>query len=138
MPCKQISLGIEHGNEEFRAKVLHRFCTNESMLTGFKLLREYEIRSGAYLMIGFPTETEELIRESFDFVLKANPDIVAVYFFRPYDKTPLMDLCKEKDLLKEDEVNANYFSSSIVKGIDFEKLEKLRDNFYEEFKATKE
>lgn len=133
IPCKQVSLGIEHGDEEFRKKVLNRHCTNESIMNAFNILKEYNIRSGAYLMIGFPTETEELIRKSFDFVLKVKPDIVAVYFFRPYDKTPLMEMCKGLDLLKKG--NANYFTGSVVKGIPFRKLKKFRDDFYKEFKA---
>ena len=135
MPIKQISLGIEHGNEAFRKKVLNRSCLNESIIKAFQLLKEYNIKSGAYLMIGFPTETEALIREGFDLVLKTNPDIVAVYFFRPYEKTPLMDLCKKHNLLRKG--NANYLKDSIVKGIPLKRLKKLRDDFYEEFKNRK-
>lgn len=134
MPIEQVSLGIEHGNEEFRKRVLQRNCTNESILKAYKLLREYKIRSGAYLMIGFPTETEKLIREGFDLVLECKPDIVAVYFFRPYENTPLMDMCKKLNLLKKG--SANYFEDSIVKGISQKRLTKLRDDFYEEFKSA--
>lgn len=85
-------------------------------------------------MIGFPTETEKLIRDTFDLALKVKPDIVAVYFFRPYEKTPLYDMCKKLDLLKN--INANYFSDSMVKGIPFKRLKQLRDRFYEEFKEV--
>ncbi len=131
MPCKQVSLGIEHGNENFRKRVLHRYCSNERILDAFSLLRKHKIRSGAYLMMGFPFETEELVKEGFDFIIKVMPDIAAVYFFRPYEKTPLMDMCREHNLLKG--ISANYFDGSMVRGISLERLRKLRRDFYERF-----
>ncbi len=133
IPCKQVSMGIEHGNEKFRKDVLKRTCTDKSITRGFGLLRKAGIRSGAYTMIGFPTETEELIQDTFNLTLKTNPDIAAVYFFRPYPKTPLMDMCIEKDLLIEG-LEPNYFEGSMVKGIPFERLKQLRDDFYKRFK----
>jgi len=130
LPCKQVSLGIEHGNERFRKEVLKRTCTDASIIKGFSLLRKAGIRSGAYTMIGFPTET--FIQDTFKLTLKANPDIAAVYFFRPYPKTSLMNMCIEKDLLIEGE-KPNYLEGSMVKGIPFKRLKQLRDNFYKEF-----
>jgi len=136
MPCKQASLGIEHGNEKFRREVLRRTCSDKSIAKGFALLREAGIRSGAYMMIGFPTETEELIGDTFNLALRVNPDIAAVYFFKPYPKTPLMKLCLEKKLLMEGG-KANYLEDSIVKGIPIERLKSLKEEFYERFKRRK-
>ncbi len=53
MNCQNTQFGIEHGNEDFRTKVLGRRYTNEQMLEAFKIVEKYKISYTVNNIIGF-------------------------------------------------------------------------------------
>jgi len=59
--CDRISVGIEHGNEDFRRTILKKFFSNEDVIKAFKILNKYQLKVSVNNMIGFPEETRELI-----------------------------------------------------------------------------
>ena len=72
MPCSLIfrqqlvgkSVGyceeIEHGNEEFRRKVVNRVYSNKKAIEQTKILQSYDVQCGLANIVGFPGETPEL------------------------------------------------------------------------------
>lgn len=71
--CKGVFLGIESGSPTI-LKNMNKAATVEKYATGTELLRQYEILSFASLIIGFPGETEETVKETIAFIEATRPD----------------------------------------------------------------
>lgn len=99
MNCHDMQFGIEHGNEQFRAKVLNRHCSNKKMLEGIKIVEKYKIPYTVNNIIGFPQETRELIFDTIRFNRNLSPKTINCYMFTPYHGTVLRDFCVKKGYL---------------------------------------
>ena len=99
-----ISVGVEHGNEEFRKRILSRHMTNESLLNTFNMIHSCNIRSTANQVIGFPFETLRLHYDSINLVKKLKPHSFTLNYFQPYRGTPLRTLSVEQGFLDKDYV----------------------------------
>lgn len=102
MNCESLQFGIEHGNEQFRAKVLNRHCTNESMLRAFKIVEKYGLAYTVNNIIGFPDETRELVFDTININRRINPRTINCYLFTPYKGTVLHNYCRQKGYLAKD------------------------------------
>jgi radical SAM superfamily enzyme YgiQ (UPF0313 family) len=102
MKCHDMQFGIEHGNEEFRAKVLNRHCSNKKMLEGIRIVEKYKIPYTVNNIIGFPDETRELIFDTINFNKNLNTKTMNCYMFTPYRGTVLRDYCVENGYLDKD------------------------------------
>ncbi|MFH1094170.1 MAG: radical SAM protein [Candidatus Omnitrophota bacterium] len=106
MNCQNMQFGIEHGNEAFRAKTLHRHCTNRQIINALKIVEKYEIAYTVNNIIGFPDETRELVFDTINVNRQINPTTMNIYFFTPYKGTRLYEYCIEKGYLdKSDRVH---------------------------------
>lgn len=112
--CKHVSMGIESGSERIRKDVCNRHMDNKKIVEAFKLLRETGIKTTAFNMIGFPTETRENIFETIEINRDAKPEFSVVSFFYPYEGTPLRKVCLEKGYIKEDSKVVNYAAETIL------------------------
>ena len=56
----RISFGVEHGNEEFRAKILDRRWKNKDIIEKLKIPKKYNVAFSVNNITGFPTETKKL------------------------------------------------------------------------------
>jgi len=61
-----LTIGIEHGNEEYRKKYLKRYTTNRQIEEAVKLLDELGQGVSVNSIIGFPFETRELIYDTME------------------------------------------------------------------------
>lgn len=91
----RIGSGIEHGNEEFRRKLLNRKVSNETMLENFKILNDCQIPFSVNNIIGFPTETRELAMETVELNRHIDADSANAYCFIPFHGTPLRRMTEE-------------------------------------------
>jgi radical SAM superfamily enzyme YgiQ (UPF0313 family) len=103
MNCKNLQFGIEHGNEEFRTRVLNRHYTNKQMIKAFKIVEKYEIQYTVNNIIGFPDETRELIFDTIEVNRQINPTTINCFLFTPYKGTYLQKYCVEKGYLADDD-----------------------------------
>jgi radical SAM superfamily enzyme YgiQ (UPF0313 family) len=99
MNCTNVNLGIEHGNEEFRKKILNRHYSNERMMNAFKIIEKYKIDYTVNNIIGFPDETRELIFDTIEVNRQIAPSTMNVFMFTPYKGTRLYKYCLEKGYL---------------------------------------
>ena len=97
--CADLQFGIEHGNEEFRAKVLNRHCSNKRIIEGIRIVEKYKIPYTVNSIIGFPGETRELIFDTIRLNREFNPKTINCYMFTPYRGTYLRNYCVEKGYL---------------------------------------
>ena len=100
--CHRISIGLEHGNNEFRKKVLKKKFDNEQMIRASKILADAGIPLTINNIIGFPDETRELIFDTIELNRKLSYDTTAAFPYAPFHGTSLHRLCVERGYITED------------------------------------
>ena len=98
MGCVGISIGVETGDPLLRKPVLNRRDSIESIKKAFALMKEYRIRSSAYIMMGLPHETRASFFETARLLRECNADAPSPGFFYPFKGTKLRDLCMKEGL----------------------------------------
>lgn len=113
--CMRISIGLEHGNEEFRRKHLHRKYSNELFINSCMILRRNGISFSINLIIGFPYDTRELIFEAIDLLKLVKPDGVSTHIFSPYHGTEMRDIAVREGMIHEDLIADDFFQGYCLK-----------------------
>ncbi len=106
--CEGISVGVESGNFDLRKNVLGRNVTDKTIIKAFDLLRDSGIRVSANNIIGFPTETREMIFDTIKLDRKLKPDGVMVSYFSPYKGATLRDVCEQEGYIKDETIAEDY------------------------------
>ena len=101
MGCDRLSIGIEHGNEEFRKNVLKKRFTNQQVLDAFRILKNHRIPITVNNMLGFPGETRELIFDTISLNRRINIDSTNCFAFKPYHGTYLREVAIRDGYLKD-------------------------------------
>jgi len=109
--CHRMSIGVEHGNEEFRKDVLKKPSKNSTIIKAFKILAECGIPATINNIIGFPYETRELVWDTININRLVKFDTSNANAFTPFRGTELYDLCIKEGYLKE-----GTFVNCITKG----------------------
>jgi anaerobic magnesium-protoporphyrin IX monomethyl ester cyclase len=101
MNMLRMSVGIEHGNEEYRRKYLKRYQTNEQLRTAFKISSGRHFSTTGNCIIGMPEETRELIFETIDFTrqLPSDIDTTGCFIFSPLHGTELRTIAVQNGYL---------------------------------------
>ena len=81
--CTELGFGIEHGSARM-LKLMQKGTTPEANELGLKLCHDAGMFARAFLMIGFPGETEDSIQELEEWVLRVRPDAVTLSLFQPF------------------------------------------------------
>jgi len=111
--CKQISLGIESGNDFIRENVMSRGLAREQILKAFSLCHQVGIETYSYNMIGLPFETVRMILDTIKLNAQVKPRVMQVSIFYPYPGTDLYELCKKHDFLTAKSQDS-YYEDSIL------------------------
>jgi len=111
---QSMSIGVESGSQKIR-NMLHRFMTNEQIISAFKILTKTKIRICANNIIGFPGETRKQIFETIELNRKINADNIMIHVFNPYRGTQLYDLCVKKGYIPETEIGGDYRQDFVLK-----------------------
>tara|TARA_B100000029_G_scaffold508993_1_gene597209 strand:- start:1632 stop:3167 length:1536 start_codon:yes stop_codon:yes gene_type:complete len=99
--CTATFVGIESGNNEILKKIKKTQTTKECV-QAMKNLRKHGIESHAFIMVGFPDETEETFKQTMDFIPELKPDGVIFSIFTPYPGSDIYNECKDKEIIKGD------------------------------------
>ena len=111
--CYRISFGLEHGNEDYRKRVLLRHPTNEELLKKFDVIARGKIAFSINNIVGFPDETREMVFETIELNRQLrNYDSLTVSIFTPYHGTKLRQLAVERGYLEPDTLTTHTTSSS--------------------------
>ena len=108
--CWQIAYGIESGSQRV-LDVVKREVRLPRMRETLRMTRDAGIRAKGYLMIAHPTETEETLRETNDFLRTVELDLCQITKFTPYPGTPAYPNIAEYGTFVEDweQMNAMNF-----------------------------
>lgn len=100
--CHRISMGLEHGNEKFRAKLLKRDYKNADIIEVSKNLSAAGIALSLNNIIGFPNETRELIFDTINLNRKMEFDTTSGYAFTPFYGTELRTVSVKQGFIPDD------------------------------------
>jgi radical SAM superfamily enzyme YgiQ (UPF0313 family) len=117
MNCLRMNIGIEHGNEKFRAEVLGRHVPTASYLKAFQACSGREFVCVANSIIGFPDETRDLAFDTIELNRALPEDIEATgaFIFTPYHGTKLRERAVRKGYLQPSTIcSATVTNSSIL------------------------
>ena len=103
MGCDRISIGIEHGNEEFRKQVLRKHFTNRQVMDAFSVFARHRIPVTVNNMIGFPGETRDLAFDTIRLNRAISADSTNCFAFKPYHGTHLREVAIREGYLKDDD-----------------------------------
>ena len=130
MGCDRLSLGIEHGNEEFRKTVLKKRFTNQQVLEAFKILKNHRIPITVNNMLGFPGETRDLVFDTIRLNRQINIDSTNCFAFKPYHGTYLREIAIRDGCLKDTgNIHSILESSLDMPGLPKEEIEGLLRTF---------
>lgn len=114
MGCHSLSIGIEHGNEEFRYQVLKRNVSNKVYIKAMKLLEKTKIMVTVNNMMGFPDETRELAFDTINLNKKFNAYAHNAYYFTPYHGTPLREYCIDRGYISNNMQTTNITKDTVL------------------------
>ena len=98
----RISFGVEHGNEEFRRKILDRRWKNHEIISSLKLPHKYGIKFSVYNITGLPYETKKLALDTIELNRNIDSDNANIWTFTPFHGTPLRKVCEDLGYLKHE------------------------------------
>lgn len=130
--CITIGIGVEHGNEEIRHKILNKRIPNNIYEKAFDNCHKHDIRTTAYFIIGLPFETEKDILNSAKFCKTLKPRSITISIFAPYYGTKLREICIENKLMENryyKNISINHHSILNMPQISKERLEELYYKF---------
>ena len=108
MGLDKMSLGVEHGNYQFRKKYIDRQMPNYVVTDAMNLLYDMGVRTTCNNIIGFPYETRKL---AFD-TIKLNKTFRAtdrtVQAFTPFHGTPLKKLTDQLGFTKSTDIQRSF------------------------------
>lgn len=92
---KKVAVGIQSGSEKFAREIYSRKTSHQTILNFIHLIHEQNISANLHFIFGNPLETEEIFRESLDF-LKQIPfikgfDILTCFRFTAFPHSPIVE-----------------------------------------------
>ena len=103
--CIGLHFGIESGNDQI-LKQVHKPSGKKHYLALEEKLKKYpKIFTKGFLMVGFPNETLEQIKETIDMAVKINLDWYTIQVVHPLPQTEMHQKLVEMGLIREDEVD---------------------------------
>jgi radical SAM superfamily enzyme YgiQ (UPF0313 family) len=132
--CQLVHFGVESGSQKM-LNLMKKGTTVEQNAKGIKMAKDSGIGVAISVVVGYPGETAELLKETFEFIRKTEPDYVYACQAIPYPGTEMYDkLIKlgwkvSNDWNKYDEQTA-VFENPLLSS---QKIEKMRGKFYDNF-----
>jgi len=127
----RISFGLEHGNEQFRAKYLKRAFSNADTIGKLKIPKRYGVQFSVNNITGFPYETRELAMDTVEINRHIESDNQNIYSFVPFHGTPLRKVCEMLGLVAPDTITKCLTDESILRMEQYpiEEIEGLKKTF---------
>jgi len=91
----RVAFGIEHGNEEFRQRMLKRRVSNEEIIKHLHIVTNLGIPISVNNIIGFPGETRALAFDTIELNRHFRSDGINAYTYVPFHGTPLRKVAED-------------------------------------------
>ncbi len=103
--CREISLGVQSTNEETRSHFLHRYETNEEILSAFNAVRGSSIFLSTQNILQLPGQSIQEAQEMARFYFEHPVDMAHVQLLRYYPRTEIVEIAKEQNMLNDEDIN---------------------------------
>lgn len=132
--CQLVHFGVESGSQKM-LDAMKKHTTVEKNAWAIKLAKEVGISVAISVVVGYPGETPEMLKETFDFIKKTRPDFVYVCQAIPYPGTELVDILKGLNWEVSTDWNKFDEQSPVFKNplLPPEKIDQMRGEFYDDF-----
>ena len=132
--CQLIHFGVESGNQKM-LDAMKKGTTVEQNARGIRMAKDAGISVAISVVVGYPGETVNMLRQTFDFIRKTAPDYVYVCQAIPYPGTELNDHLKELGWAVSTEWNRYDEQSQVFENpiLSPQKIDEMRGNFYDSF-----
>jgi len=94
--CFEVILAIESGNQDVLDNIVHKPLELPKVERAIKNLKDNDIDIHAFLIVGFPGETKEQIKDTFLYARKIGLDHAYVFIYNPLPGSALFDECIQK------------------------------------------
>jgi radical SAM superfamily enzyme YgiQ (UPF0313 family) len=91
--CSSILLGVESGCDRV-LKDMRKGCKVEEAMAAARTIQRNGVLLSTFIMVGFPTETEESLRDTIRVVRAIDPDSIIYSNFMPYPGTEAFEHCQ--------------------------------------------
>lgn len=137
--CYRLFLGVESGNQYVLNNIIGKKISLEKVLEVIAILKKLKISTTGFFVIGLPGETKETIKETVDFMIKADFDHALLSIATPYPGTDLYKICKEKNYITNPDVSQLKPKFATISTNEFSKEDviKLRNNGLIRFQLSK-
>ncbi len=99
--CKRVVIGFEHGDEEYRNRILLKKTTDEQIRRCVSLLKKYKMEVNGQWIIGFPGETISQAMKTLRLAAEID-DMPQVHIAIPFPKTVMFDLAVQHGWISQD------------------------------------
>jgi anaerobic magnesium-protoporphyrin IX monomethyl ester cyclase len=132
--CQLIHFGVESGNQQM-LNLMRKGTTVELNAKAIKLAKQAGISAAISLVIGYPTETPEQLKQTIDFIYKNKPDYVYMCEAVPYPGTELFDFAKSLGLELSSDWSQYHEQTQVFKNtlLPLEVLEQTKKDFYDHY-----
>jgi anaerobic magnesium-protoporphyrin IX monomethyl ester cyclase len=132
--CKLIHYGVESGNQKM-LNAMKKGTTVEQNEKAIKLTKEIGISVAISVVVGYPGETEDMLKQTFNFIRRTKPDYVYVCQAIPYPGTELYDVLKELGWEMSTEWNHYDEQTQVFRNplLPVDEIERAKRTFYDHF-----
>ena len=132
--CIAVWLGVEAGSQMV-LDAMGKGYKLETIKKTFKTAEEVGVMTVASVVLGFPEETPETVRETTKFIQEINPDDVGYYMATPYPGTPMRELVIKNGWLKITDFNRYDTATPIFETplISSKQLKEMREKALQSF-----
>jgi len=106
------SIGIESANQQFRQRMLGRGVPDEKIVEACALIKRNGVKTHAFMMMGLPEQSKEVMRESCYLLKKIQPDSAQATTYFPLPGTQLLLKSSEMGLFDGMNSISSYYSTS--------------------------
>lgn len=110
--CWQINYGIESGSQRI-LDAMDKRITVEQIEQALRLTKKAGIRTYGFIIVGYPGETKETIRETYELIRRCPIDDVGVFSFTPLPGSEIYATIGEHGSFDEDWEKGNSLSHSV-------------------------
>ena len=125
--CFMLAVGFESGCN-VTLKKIKKGTTVADNLRAAKLIHKAGIPLFGFFMIGFPWETEAMIRQTERHIHQIQPDFIELHIAMPYYKTGLYELCDAYGVLADSGFGHDYYAPNTTgtRYLSAERVEQLK------------
>jgi len=98
--CYEARMGVESGNNYILNEVYNRNMTCEQLLKAFKIIKENGMQLRLDFIYGAPTETLDMMEESFELAKRSQGDNVFFAKLYPFPGTEIKKICEAEQIMQ--------------------------------------